>query len=195
MSVKQDEPDQRTSAARSFILALAILLTVLLVACLAQWDVFSGVGWLNNRAQSYEMIWPQQWAFFTGLDKNQLADAYEITPNGTLGTSENQRTGWSDYDWGLNRAGGTELLWVAQLAQSIPQEYWQQCGNVVPSACRVQLAAPYVFMTSDQAPVPGLCGLIAVSIDLPGESAAGQLPGNPRTVYRVAVVNLLCPRR
>jgi hypothetical protein len=177
------------------MLTLAILFTTLLTACLAQWDALSGVGWLNSRAQGYETVWPQQWSFFTGLDKNQLVDAYDITPDGTLGTSQNQRTGWSDYAWGLNRAGGTELLWVAQLAQSIPQEYWQQCGNVVPSACRVERGPRYVFMSSDQPPVPGLCGLTAVAVELPGASAVGQLPRNPRTVFRVAVVNLPCPRR
>jgi hypothetical protein len=185
--------DNQPLAVRSFTLTLTTMLAMLVVGCLVEWGAFSSHHSTRHGAKGYAAIWPQGWSFFTGLDKNQMIDAYTIAPNGTLGAAENQRSGWSDQDWGLNRTRDSVSAQFVRLAQQIPQQYWQQCGDAVPSSCHVRLAASDEFAVRGGS-VPGLCGLDAVSVDLPGTSKTGYLPTSPRTVYRVAVVNLACPR-
>jgi hypothetical protein len=170
------------------------MLAMLVVGCLVEWGTFSSHHALHSGAEGYAAIWPQGWSFFTGLDKNQIIDAYTIAPNGTLDAAENQRSGWSDQAWGLNRTRDSASAQIVRLAQRIPQQYWQQCGGAVPISCHVRVAASDEFAVREASPVPGLCGLNAVSVDLPGTSESGSLPRSPRTVYRVAVVNLACPR-
>src|SRR5689334_4140324 len=84
---------ERDSDRHGFALTLTLLLPGLGVALLAQFG--TDWGWLHARLDSYRVLWPQTWDFFTGLAHNDALVAYRVGQHGELRFLETQRAGAS----------------------------------------------------------------------------------------------------
>jgi hypothetical protein len=187
--------DQETEHAhRGFGLTLAILLASLMISMVAQWGGSAAPHLVGDRLGAYRVLWPQGWAFFTDLGEKSVLMAYSVSPDGMDLTVETQRQEWSDFTWGLNRAGDSAALEITQLAREIPDRYWRTCKVDNPAECGPFPPTSAKLTLKNLSTAPTLCGPTVIAIDQPNFSLSGNLPSSPRLVGRVTLVNLTCAR-
>ncbi|MFC0432219.1 hypothetical protein [Kutzneria buriramensis] len=181
-------------ARRGFGLTLTILLVSLLISMLAQWGGGIAPDLVGDHLGAYAVIWPQGWSFFTDLSGKNVLTAYRVSPDGMRLTLETQRQEWSDFTWGLDRAGDSAAFEITQLAQEVPDRYWRACEAANPAECGPFLPTSSNLALTNSSTTPTLCGPTVIAIDRPNFPPSGDLPTSPRRVARVALVNLTCAR-
>jgi hypothetical protein len=130
---------------------------------------------------TYGILWPQSWAFFTGLADKDALVAYRVGADGTVTSPIDQRASQG----GLNRSADALALAIRQLAGTIPQRYWHSCPSVA-SVCQVIIAEAREFTLRDRWPVLSICGRLAVA------AQRSAPPGRQAGREWVAVVRLTC---
>jgi hypothetical protein len=178
-------------ALRGFGLTLTILLASLLVSMMAQWGDSVAPDVAGDHLGAYRILWPQSWAFFTDLGGKTVLMAYRVSQDGTHLTAETQRQEWSDFTWGLNRAGDSAALEITQLAREIPDRYWRACKVDNPAECGPFRPTSASLTLKNLSTAPTLCGPTVIAIDQ-NFPPSGDLPNSPRLVERVTQVNLTC---
>ncbi|MEV5716999.1 hypothetical protein AB0L41_24160 [Amycolatopsis mediterranei] len=186
--------DETERGLRGFLLTATVLVFSFAVSCFVQFGggpVFDG---MRARFGAYQVVWPQEWVFFTGnLDKDTVV-VYRAGPDGRLGRRF-EREVWDDQRGGLDRARTGDSSAAVDIARRIPDRYWQSCGKTVEARCE-QLPDPVlVFRMNALSRQPRLCGALVLALEHVTPSGSGRLPDGPWVPYRVAAVDVRCGDR
>ncbi|MEU5692847.1 hypothetical protein [Actinosynnema sp. NPDC020468] len=182
-------PARHGAASRGFLVTVALLLTSLIVACLAHARFVLPDGALR-RLDAYEVLWPQGWAFFTPAEQDVLV-AYRRLSDGRLDPVRERRL-WDDRLGGLRRLDDSYEKELRALAVRIPERYWQRCGDVGYRACGFALDAGLTFHTENRAGGALLCAPVALSVERVTRDGERRLSVPPRHVHRIALVVPRC---
>jgi hypothetical protein len=183
--------DEGERSRRSFTTTLTVLVVSLLIACVTQ---MGGNVALERRSGAYTAIWPQGWAFFTGLGSKDVLVAYRTNAAGDQLVPESPRENWSDRAWGMDRGREPATWEISDLARQIPQDDWSPCTAATTADCRFLLTRPAAHTLTNWSTSPTLCGLTVITVEHPNFPVGATLPAAPHHVFAVAKVNLTCPK-
>jgi hypothetical protein len=93
---------------------------------------------------------------------------------------------------GLDRSGDAQAYQIRQLANEVPDSYWQQCDSAQPSGCRLHTDDTHHFRLSNDAKGSVWCGRLAIAMEHPVRVELSGLGSKPWTIYRVALVDAVC---
>ncbi|MEV8509155.1 hypothetical protein AB0368_30560 [Actinoplanes sp. NPDC051475] len=150
-----DEPARAAHSARGFTTSITALLVVLVVAAATQLPASIAPGWLSGQRDTYQLLWPQRWVFFTAAGSVTVGvyrpGGYEPV-TAPLSSARNRG--------GLSRQEYATVLEAATLAGSVPAARWRDCGRPALTDCADRLAgAPVTTLDSRVAWRP-LCGAV-----------------------------------
>lgn len=150
-----DEPARAARSARGFTTSITALLVVLVVAAATQ---LPASGRLSGQRDTYQLLWPQRWVFFTAAGSVTVGvyrpGGYEPV---TAPLSSARNLG------GLSRQEYATILEAATLAGSVPAARWRDCGRPAVADCADRLAgAPVTTLDSRVAWRP-LCGAVVLT--------------------------------
>jgi hypothetical protein len=135
---------------------------------------------------AYQVMWPQGWSFFTGLERDVLV-VYRFTRSETEPETAPGRLG------GLSRIGEARIDQTRWLARRVPERFWQVCDPTPAPQCARRLDRTLVFGVANPVRGPLLCGLVAIAAERPPAHRWFELPEWPRQARRVAIVDVRCP--
>ncbi|MBE1574362.1 hypothetical protein ACFORH_35130 [Amycolatopsis roodepoortensis] len=182
-----EDPEQ---GFRGFVLTSLVLGLGFVLACLAQADLFGISGGLRDRLDAYRVLWPQEWVFFIGLDKSSVVP-YRAGHDGRL-VRLHEREVWGERLGGLNREHDVYTTEARQIADRIPDRYWQECGQGGEMRCEKVPDPALLYRTENPLKSPTLCGRAVLAIERASSSEAGSRRDGPWAAYRVASVDLRC---
>lgn len=136
----------------------------------------------------FATIWPQQWEFFTGLDRPSVVPYRLAGPGLPLSPLDMRGNG------GLSRTAEAGNLHARQFAERVPEAYWQTCVRENAVECGLDLDPDDVHRMRNQITDLQLCGRVALAAEWTDVPPAGQLPAPPRRAHRIAVVEFECVR-
>lgn len=144
---------------------------------------------MEQRLVGQVVVWPQEWAFFSGLDEDTLA-AYRIgRDGGGAARFEIVRSAGSGR---FDRSRDELVAEVRRIARVVPDRYWQRCSAPVTGACGRTVDTGLVYGTANPSRHPHLCGTVAIAVERTEPAGFGRVPDG-RSAHRVAVVQLRCP--
>ncbi|MFI5593252.1 hypothetical protein ACIA5G_49965 [Amycolatopsis sp. NPDC051758] len=162
------------------------------VSCFVQFGGDSVFGGVRARLGAYQVVWPQEWVFFTGTKDTVVA--YQAGADRHLGRRF-ERQVWDGQRGGLDRGLDVASSQAWDIARRIPDRYWQSCGSTVEALCE-QLPDPtLVFRLNALSREPRLCGPLVLALEHVTQSGSGRLPDGPWLPYRAAAVNVRCGDR
>ncbi len=186
---REIDDDAGEQSRRSFATTLTLLVVTLVIACVTQ---LGGNPDLTRQSGAYGVLWPQGWAFFTGVGTKDQLSAYRIDPdNGEL-VALTQRVSWSDRQWGLERSGEPQAWEISDLAKQVPQDDWSPCAATTAAACLAAAPKPTPPTLTNWSAAPTLCGPTVIAIEHPSYPVGASLPSSPRHIYAATEVNLTC---
>ncbi|WP_146231903.1 hypothetical protein [Lentzea atacamensis] len=148
------------------------------------------LGWLAELGvpglRGFGIMWPQRWDFFTGMSHNSVVPYRFVGEEKALAPLD--EIGWN----GLGRAAETRVVQAWQFARLVPDDHWHACGRSNPLDCGLDLDAADIYRMWTGSPDSLLCGKLALSLERTEVTPVGKLPAVPRTVYRIALVDLSC---
>ena len=164
---------------------------MLLVSLTAQLPGTVAPGWLRQHRDTYAVLWPQGWAFFTSPPLADVTVAYrvraaELVP-ATPALSDPTNL------WGVRRGGYTRLLEIVRVARSVPEPGWRACPAGGAAQCLRAGAVPVTAVVNPTHPAT-LCGRVVFAVETP-EPWRSARPRNlgARQVRRIAVADVTCP--
>ncbi|MGW4063509.1 hypothetical protein ACWEGE_34840 [Amycolatopsis sp. NPDC004747] len=179
---------------RGFLLTAVVLVFSFAVSCFVQFGGGPVFGDLRARLGAYQVVWPQEWVFFTGnLDKDTVV-AYQAGADGHLGRRF-ERQVWDGQRGGLDRGIDVATSEAWDIARRIPDRYWQSCGNTPEARCERLPDPALVFPLKALSAQPRLCGALVLALEHVVPSGAGRLPDGPWLPRRAAAVNVRCGDR
>jgi hypothetical protein len=150
-----DEADRAARSARGFTTSITALLVVLVVAAATQLPASMVPGWLSDQRDTYQLLWPQRWVFFTAVGSVTVGvyrpDGYQPV---TVQLASARNLG------GLSRREYATILEAAILARSVPAERWRDCGRPAVADCADRLAGAQVTAVDSRAAWRPLCGSV-----------------------------------
>ncbi|OJF15944.1 hypothetical protein [Couchioplanes caeruleus] len=150
-----DEPARATRGARGFTTSITALLVVLVVAAASQLPGSMTPGWLGDRRDTYQLLWPQQWEFFTAVGSVAVgvyrSGGYQPV---TAPLASAQNLG------GLSRREYATIVEAAVLARSVPAARWRDCGRPAVADCADRLAGAPVTTVDSRVAWQPLCGTV-----------------------------------
>ena len=185
------EDDEIERGLRGFLVTAIVLVFSFAVSCLAQFGGGPVFGGMRARLGAYQVVWPQEWVFFTGdLDKDTVV-AYRTGVDGHL-DRRFERPVWDGQRGGLDRGLDVASSEAWDIARRVPDRYWQSCGNTPEVPCeRVPDRTP-VFRLNALSRESRLCGALVLALEHVTPSGSGRLPDGPWMPYRVAAVEVRC---
>ncbi|MFD6072309.1 hypothetical protein [Amycolatopsis lurida] len=162
----------------------------IVIACVAQFGVAGVPAELRDRLDAYRVLWPQEWDFFTGLDKHSVV-AYQVGDDGRL-SRLHERQIWDRQFAGLNREYDLYTNETWQIARRVPDRYWQTCGRAGEARCEKVPDLAAVYRMENQSGHPRLCGRSVIGVESTLPSAGGRAPDGPLVARRVVIVDLRC---
>lgn len=184
------EREETEHGFRGFVITSVVLGFGFLFACLAQFDVLGTSNGIRDRLDAYRVLWPQEWVFFIGLDKDSVV-AYRTGADDRL-VRLRERHVWDRQLGGFNREYDVYTSEVRQIARRIPDRYWQECGPGAEVRCEKVPDPALVYRTENPLEQPRLCGSAVIAIERASPSETGPGAGGPWAAYRVASVDLRC---
>ena len=154
-----DDPARRELSARGFTTSITALLVLLVVAAVPQLPSSLVGRWLAGQRNTYQLLWPQRWAFFTA-EGAVTVGAYRLGRDGRTYESEIQPLTSARNLGGLSRREYATILVAATLADRIPPGQWRACGGPSVAACAGPLAEAPVTRMGDRSPGPPFCGTV-----------------------------------
>lgn len=179
------ESDDEVTAVRTaggFVFTAVLLLVAFTASWFAQFGVGLPPGAGHRRADAYRVIWPQEWSFFTGLNRNAVT-GYRV--RGAEWESLPGNRSWDGAMWGVSRVGDAETNEVRQVARLVPDRYWTSCDRELAVRCDGAVGTEEVFRLSNPAPSPLVCGRMVVAVER-------AMPDGHRRAYLIAVVDVTC---
>jgi len=156
-----DDPARAARSARGFTTSITALLVVLVVAAATQLPASMVPGWLGDQRDTYQLLWPQRWVFFTA-EGSVAVGVYR--PGGytpvTAPLSSARNLG------GLSRQGYATILEAAILAGSVPAARWRACGRPALADCADRLAGAPVTTVESRVAWRPLCGAVVFTREL-----------------------------
>lgn len=178
----RESPDP--AAVRGFV-TTAVTLAVLLVATmLTQFPADLVGNWVSKQGRTYQAVWPQGWAFFSGVDQAEFVVVYYIDDTGKP-VAITAPAASRGHLWGVSRRVNGEIVETEAIGRLVPREYWNDCGATDLLSCRTLLADAPVFRLSAPLRVFDGCGPVVVAVE---RASAGPR----RDVVRVASVEVAC---
>ena len=169
---------------QGFGLTLSILLTLLVATLCTQLPGRLVPSWLSSQKQSYGILWPQNWAFFSIQADNPTVFTYQISRDGTL-TPALISEGARGNLWGLGQSSAAYFIQAIYLAHELPPGAWKPCRGSAPSQCLP--AAQDARLDEPFAPSL-LCGDTLFIKYPPGSTeASGETANRPEAASRVYV--------
>ncbi|MBM7810471.1 hypothetical protein [Saccharothrix algeriensis] len=162
-------------------------MTSLVIAVVAQFDL----GSMSGRLAGYQVLWPQNWWFFTGLHRPTLT-AYRIELGTAVLDPRDERHERVERLWGLNRIDDVRQTEVKPLARLVPGRYWQTCAQELLTSCVNGLDRSLSYRVRNPAHRPVVCGSTAVAVELAVTPDSGRLPNRPSRVVQVAFTEVEC---
>jgi hypothetical protein len=175
---------------QGFMVTLVVLGFSFVIACLAQFDVVGVPVELRARLDTYRVLWPQEWDFFTGLDRDSVV-AYRTGDDGRL-SRLHERQVWDRQLAGLNREYDLYTNETWQIARRIPDRYWQACGQAGEARCERVPDLALVYRMENLSKHPRLCGRSVIGLERTLPSVGGRAPDGPLVAHRVVAVDLRC---
>lgn len=176
-------------ATRSAVLTGTLLVTSLVIALVAQLDL----GPASSRLAGYQVLWPQKWWFFTGLDKATLV-AYQVDPAVDDLKPRDGRHGRAERLLGLNRIDDVRQVEVLPLGRLVPSRYWQTCKHEQLTACADELDRSLSYRMRNPARRPAICGSTALVTERTAIPAPHVLPDRLNRVIQIALTEVECSR-
>ena len=195
MRAQPSSDAEQVRAARGFV-STAVLLGVLILASVGfQLALGKGPSWLRTQRAAYAAVWPQGWAMFSRVSRQDNLVVYAVEPGDRLTPST--RPGLSaEHWWGIRRTGYAQMVQTTEIAEQVPASGWRACGGTTLNGCwrswsseRVPPGWPPVTNRSHQ---PSLCGRLLIAEQAPARWRAGRAT-EPGTV-RIAAVEVACRR-
>lgn len=164
-----------TRSSRAFVTTATALAAAFLIALVAQY----GPGGLRAKLDAHLAFWPQQWSFFTGLDRDVVTGYHVLDETGRLSAFDD---GWYE---GFTRTSHARTQDIRQMARRVPDEYWQLCAGIIEARCTEAVDNRLVFLVVNRARRTELCGRIALAV---------ERPNRPEHADRIAFVDMICAR-
>jgi hypothetical protein len=187
-------PDREGDSARklwdqSFTFHRMLLLTLMLLAFLAQWlpaDTLSG-----SRRSVLRQMWPQTWSFYTDVAGGSRLAAYHRPgrPGDPPEPLVVRQTGWGNLG-GLRRAAHAHIAELASVSMKVPSGTWRDCPGGRLTACLPPAVEPTVTV-ANAAPQPTLCGSVLLTV----ERWRPDLTSGTGQTERVALIDVTCAHR
>lgn len=157
--MRAGDPRRAELSARGFVTGLTALLVLLVAAAIPQLPSSLVGGWLTHQRNTYELLWPQRWAYFTAEGAVTIG-AYRLGRDGRTYESEIRPLTSARNLGGVSRREYATILVVATLAGTIPPEHWRSCGRPSVTACADRLAEAPVSTVGGRSPAPPFCGTV-----------------------------------
>lgn len=184
------------ASGRGFVFAATALLVTLSLAAVSGAASSTSTGWLQDRVQAYSLVWPQHWAFFTGMADDDILVGYRISParDGVAAPvyTDNGRAAFTDRLGGLDRSADAHQDELRQLATQVPEKYWQRCDSAEPAGCRNDYDPSRYFHMDNHADGRAWCGRFAVALERPVRVDLSDMNGKPWKIIRIALVDAAC---
>ncbi|MFF5099633.1 MULTISPECIES: hypothetical protein [Actinosynnema] len=149
------------------------------------------LGAVSGRLAGYQVLWPQNWYFFTGFHR-PTPTAYRIEPAAADLDPRDERHGRAERLWGMNRIDDVRQTEVNPLARLVPDRYWQPCAQELLTACVNQLDRSLSYRVLNPARRPVVCGPTAIAVEITPTPDSGRLPNRPSSVAQVAFTEVEC---
>jgi hypothetical protein len=144
-------------------------------------------GPVSQISDTFALVWPITWRFYTNPDHSEFTVAYLVDSNGRYHQLTHSTVGGADY-WGLDHSTYADLARLDTAYLAIPPGTWRDCAAPDMADCAAIIAtAPRTTIPS---PFISACGPTVFAVQRPGTQREGYAP----QVLRVAVVDLTCPR-
>jgi hypothetical protein len=145
-------------------------------------------GPVSQISDTFALVWPITWRFYTNPDHSQFTVAYLFDRNSRGFHQITHSTAGGAGYWGLDHSTYGDLARMATAYRAIPPGTWRDCAAPDVADCAAIVAtAPRTTIPS---PFTSACGPAVFAVQRPGTQREGYAP----QVVRVAVVDMTCPR-
>ena len=174
----ESSDDSEEHVVRGFAVTIAALGIVFLVTLVPQLAPGFVPAWFRLQAQTYAVIWPQGWSFFSdAADTDQVA-AYRLSDGGLGAAVQVQQVNASSSDsFGLSRTAMVTNNEIDYFAQEIPAGDWKACRAADVATC-FSARGTALFAESDTFRPAALCGRVGFVLSASDKEGASRTAEN-----------------